>query len=159
MRLTDTIQTPNTLLQQIRVEWQVKHYHVAGELEVTSFRTDFRAQQYLRAGVFFGKPGGSAVTFDNRHTFVEYRGANTFTFAQYLLQLQRSGSFGADHQHFLRAMAGQVAHQPLNARIEVPPGGVITFKFLINTLRVEHIASAIFRTLRAPIMPETLIAV
>ena len=43
-------------------------------------------------------------------------------------------------------MAGQVAHQPLNARIEVPPGGVITFKFLINTLRVEHIASAIFRT-------------
>ncbi len=43
-------------------------------------------------------------------------------------------------------MAGQVAHQPFYARVEVPPGDIITFKFLINTLRVEHIAGAIFRT-------------
>lgn len=54
MRLTDTIQTPNTLLQQIRVEWQVKHHHVAGELEVTSFRTDFEHSSTC-APVFFSK--------------------------------------------------------------------------------------------------------
>ena len=37
VRLTDTVQTADTLLQQVRVEWQIKHHQVAGELEVTAF--------------------------------------------------------------------------------------------------------------------------
>ena len=42
-------------------------------------------------------------------------------------------------------MAGQVAHQPLDARVEVPPGAGIAFKFLIDLLRIEHVARALFR--------------
>ncbi|MND14629.1 hypothetical protein D3C80_48190 [compost metagenome] len=75
---------------------------------------------------------------------MEDRGANTFTLAQHLLQLQRGGGFRADHQHLLRTVAGQVAHQPLDARVEVPPGSAIAFKLLIDLLRIEHIASALF---------------
>ena len=75
---------------------------------------------------------------------MEHRRANTFAFAQDLLQLQRGGRFGADDQHFLRTVAGEMAHQPLNARVEVPPGAGIAFKLLINLLRIEHIAGALF---------------
>ena len=77
---------------------------------------------------------------------MEYGCADAFAFAQNLLQLQRSGGFGANHQDFLRTVCGQVAHQPLNARIEVPPGTGIAFKFLINLLRIQHVASAFFGT-------------
>ncbi|CGZ39906.1 Uncharacterised protein [Salmonella enterica subsp. enterica serovar Typhi] len=42
-------------------------------------------------------------------------------------------------------MAGQIAHQPLNAWVEVPPGAGIAFELLINLFRIEHIAGAIFR--------------
>jgi hypothetical protein len=52
---------------------------------------------------------------------VEHGGADTFALAQNLLQLQGGGRFSTDHQHFLGAVGGQVAHQPLYARIEVPP--------------------------------------
>ena len=87
VRLTDTVETADTLLQQIRVKRQVEHHQVAGELEVTSFGADFGAQQHLRAGVFFGKPRRGAVAFDNRHPFMEHRGADAFALAQHLLQL------------------------------------------------------------------------
>ena len=101
MRLTDTIQTTDTLFQQVGVERQIEHHQVAGELEVTPFRTDFRAQQNLCAAVFFTEPGRGAVALDDGHPLVEHGGSNTFTLAQNLLQLQRGGRFGADHQHFL----------------------------------------------------------
>jgi hypothetical protein len=65
VRLANTVQTANTLLQQVRVEWQVKHHQMAGELEVTPFRADFRAQQNLCAAILFTEPGGSAVALDN----------------------------------------------------------------------------------------------
>ncbi len=55
MRLTNTIQTPNTLLQQIRVKWQIEHHEMAGKLEVTAFRSDFGTEQNLCAAVFFTK--------------------------------------------------------------------------------------------------------
>ena len=42
VRLTDTVETANTLLQQIRVERQIEHYQVAGKLEVTAFGANFR---------------------------------------------------------------------------------------------------------------------
>ena len=76
---------------------------------------------------------------------MEYRGADTFALAQYLLQLQRGSGLGANHQHFLRTVAGQVTHQPFDARIEVPPGAGIAFKLLIDLLRIKHIARALFR--------------
>ena len=63
--LADTVKTTDTLLQQIRVERQVEHHQVAGELEVAAFRADFRTQQHLSAGIFLGEPGGGAVAFDN----------------------------------------------------------------------------------------------
>ena len=144
VRLTDTIQTTDTLLQQIRVERQIEHHQVAGELEVTAFRTDFRTQHNLSAAVLFGKPRRSAVAFNDGHAFVEHGGANAFALAQDLFQLQRGGRLGADHQHLLGAVRGQVAHQPLYARIEVPPGAGIAFKFLVDLFRVEHVAGALF---------------
>ena len=35
--LADTVKTADTLLQQIRVERQIEHHQIAGELEVTAF--------------------------------------------------------------------------------------------------------------------------
>ena len=145
VRLADTVETTDTLLQQIRVKRQVEHHQVAGELEVASFGADLGAQQHLGAGVFFSKPRRGAVAFDNRHPFMEHRGADAFALAQHLFQLQGGGGLSADYQHLLRAMAGQVTHQPLDARVEVPPGTGITFKFLIDLLRIEHVARALFR--------------
>ncbi|MNT94095.1 hypothetical protein D3C72_2357100 [compost metagenome] len=37
MRLANTVQTANTLFQQIRVKRQIEHHQFAGELEVTAF--------------------------------------------------------------------------------------------------------------------------
>ncbi len=37
VRLTNTVETANTLFQQIRVERQIEHHQMAGELEVTAF--------------------------------------------------------------------------------------------------------------------------
>ena len=48
VRLADTVETTDTLLQQIRVKRQVEHHQVAGELEVASFGADLGAQQHLR---------------------------------------------------------------------------------------------------------------
>ncbi len=45
VRLADTVETTDTLLQQIRVKRQVEHHQVAGELEVASFGADLGAQQ------------------------------------------------------------------------------------------------------------------
>ena len=146
MRLTNTVQTANTLFQQIRVERQVKHHQIAGELEVTPFGADFRTQHYLGAAIFFAKPCCGAVTLNDRHPFMEYGGADTFALAQNLLQLKRGSGFRADNQHFLRAVAGQVAHQPFHARVKVPPGAGIAFEFLINLFRVEHVARPVFCT-------------
>ncbi len=147
MHLTNTVQTANTLFQQVRIERQIKHHQMAGELEVTPFGADFRAQHHLGAAIFFAKPGRSAVTFNDRHPFMEHGGADTFALAQNLLQLKRSGGFRTDDQNFLRAVAGQVAHQPFHARVKVPPGAGVAFEFLINLLRVEHVARAVFRAL------------
>ena len=144
VRLTDTVETANTLLQQIRVERQIEHYQVAGKLEVTAFGANFRTQQHLGAGVFFGEPCGGTVALNDGHTFMEDRGADPFALAQNLLQLKGGGRFCTDHQHFLRTVAGEIAHQPLDARVEVPPCTGIAFKFLINLFRVEHIARALF---------------
>ena len=47
--LTDTVEAPDTLLQQIRVKRQIEHHQLIGKLEVTPFRTDFRAEQHLCA--------------------------------------------------------------------------------------------------------------
>ena len=77
---------------------------------------------------------------------MEYGGADTFALAQNLFQLKRGSGFRADNQHFLRAVAGQVAHQPFHARVKVPPGAGVAFEFLINLFRVEHVARPVFCT-------------
>lgn len=101
-------------------------------------------QQHLRAFLFGGEVGGGAVALDDRQPFVEHRGADRFTLAQHLLQLQRGVGLGADHQHFFVAVGQQVVQQPLDARVEVPPGGVFAFEFLVDLLRIQHVARARF---------------
>ena len=145
VRLTNTVQTTNTLLQQVRVERQIEHHQTAGELEVTPLGADLRAEQHLGTAVLFGEPRRGAVALDNGHALMEHRRANTFPLAQNLLKLQRGGGFGADDQHFLGTVGGQITHQPFNARVEVPPGAGIAFKLLINLFRIEHVPGALFR--------------
>ncbi len=83
----------------------------------------FLTQQYLCAGVFFGKPGGSAVT-----SIIDIPSWNTA--ARIPSRSRRPAPVAAQWQLWRRSpalsetMAGQVAHQPLNARIEVPPGAL-----------------------------------
>lgn len=120
MHLADTVQTADTLLQQIRVERQIEHHQLTGELEVAAFGADLGTQQHLRAFLFGGEVGSGAVALDDRQPFVEHRGADRFTLAQHLLQLQRGVGLGADHQHFFVAVGQQVVQQPLDARVEVP---------------------------------------
>ena len=144
VRLADTVQTANTLFQQVRVKRQIEHDQLACELEVTAFGTNLGTQQNLSTGIFFGKPCGCTVTFDDGHTFMEHGGTNAFTLTQNLLKLQCCRRFGTNHQHLLRAVACQVTHQPFNTRVEVPPRAAITFKFLINLLRIEHVACTFF---------------
>ncbi|XNM77433.1 hypothetical protein ACLK19_00395 [Escherichia coli] len=93
VRLADTIQTTNTLLQYIGLN---------GSRNITMWLANWKLRpsepicqhSSTCAPVVLRRTRRQAVTFDNRHTFVEHRSANTFTFAQLLLQLQRSGSFG-----------------------------------------------------------------
>ena len=40
VHLADTVQTADTLLQQIRVERQIEHHQLTGELEVAAFGAD-----------------------------------------------------------------------------------------------------------------------
>ncbi len=78
------------------------------ELEVTSFRTDFRAQQYLRT------VSSSANQAAARSRSIIDMPSGTLR-REYLhvravpAPVAAHGRFGADHQHFLRAMTGQVA--------------------------------------------------
>ena len=80
MHLADTVQTANTLFQQVRVERQVEHHQMAGELEVTAFGADLGTQQHLGTVFFGGEVSGGAVAFDNRQAFVEHGGTDSFTF-------------------------------------------------------------------------------
>lgn len=145
VHLADTVQTADTLLQQIRVERQIEHHQLTGELEVAAFGADLGTQQHLRAFLFGGEVGSGAVALDDRQPFVEHRGADRFTLAQHLLQLQRGVGLGADHQHFFVAVGQQVVQQPLDARVEVPP---VAFSpsILVDLLRIQHVARALRRT-------------
>ena len=107
VHLADTVQTADTLLQQIRVERQIEHHQLTGELEVAAFGADLGTQQHLRAFLFGGEVGSGAVALDDRQPFVEHRGADRFTLAQHLLQLQRGVGLGADHQHFSLRLASR----------------------------------------------------
>ncbi len=68
MRLTDTVRRPIRCSSRSGVERQIEHHWVAGELEVTPFRTDFRAQQNLVRPLSPSlNRGRGAVTLDNGH--------------------------------------------------------------------------------------------
>ena len=143
--LADTVETADTLLQQIRVKRQIEHHQLIGKLEVTPFRTDFRAEQHLCAFLFGGKVGRRPVAFQQGHILMENRSVDAFALAQNLLQLQSGCGLGTNYQHFFIAVCQQEAEQPFNTRVEVPPGGVFAFKFLINLLRIEHLTGFDFR--------------
>ncbi len=84
----------------------------------------FPSTAVLRTGVFFSKPGGSAVTFDNHMPSwntaarIPSRSRSTCSVAAQWPLWRRSPALSESDDC-------QVAHQPFNARIEVPPGGVI----------------------------------
>ncbi len=121
MLLADPVQTTDTLLEQVRVGWQIEQHQVVRELEVTTFTADFRADQHLCAKFFVGEVGRGAVTLKDVHAFVEDRGRNTGAHTQGVFQVHGGFSVGADHQHFGALEHLQLIDQPLDARVEFPP--------------------------------------
>ncbi|CSC77124.1 Uncharacterised protein [Vibrio cholerae] len=83
--MTNTVQTSDTLLKQIRVERQIEHHQLVRKLEVTTFGADFTTDQHLRAALFLGKVSSGFIAFNDRHAFMEYRCADTLTLTQCLL--------------------------------------------------------------------------
>ncbi|CSB81392.1 Uncharacterised protein [Vibrio cholerae] len=83
--MADTIQTPDTLLQQVWVERQIEHHQLVSKLEVTTFRANFTTDQHLRAALFLGKISRGFIALNDRHAFMEYRCTNAFTLTQCLL--------------------------------------------------------------------------
>ncbi len=131
VRLADTIQTTNTLPSRSGLN---------GRSNITMWLANWKyvlQNRFLSTAVpvrrcLLRKPGGSAVTFDNRHTFVEHRtripsrSRSTCSSCSAVAALRRSPALSESD-----GWSGSPS--ATHARIEVPPGGVITFKFLINT--------------------------
>ena len=68
---------------------------------------------------------------------MEHCAADPFTGTQRLFQRDGGGRFGADHQHLLLAGRKQQSQQPVNARVELGPGGVVAFELLEDLLGIE----------------------
>ncbi len=155
VRLTDTIQTPNTLLQQIRLN---------GRSNITMWLANWKlrpSDRFPSTAVpahrcLLQQTRRSAVTFDNRHAFVEHCGANTLRSRS---TCSSCSAVAALAQITTLSESDDWSGSPsaIQRADRVPPGGVIAFKFLINTLRVEQSRARSSALLRAPIMPETLI--
>ncbi len=73
VQLADTIESPDTLFEQVGVPGQIEHHQMVAELEVAPFGADFRADQHLAAAIVVGKGGGRAIAFDQAHLFMENR--------------------------------------------------------------------------------------
>ena len=124
--LADPVQTANTLLQQVRVGWQVEQHQVVSKLEVAAFTADFGTDQHLGAEFFICEVGCSTVALKNVHAFVEDRCRNAGTHAQGVFQIHRGFGVGTDHQHLGALEHFQGVGQPFNPRVEAPPAFFIT---------------------------------
>ncbi len=105
---------------------------MVAELEVAAFAADFRADQHLRAELLVGEVGRGAVTFEDAHAFVEYRGRDAGAHAQRVLQIQRGLGVGADDQHLVPLQHLQGVDQPLDTRVELPPAILLVGRFLLT---------------------------
>ena len=128
--LANAVQTANTLFQQVWVGRQIEQYQMVGELEVTTFATDFRADKHLSPELFIREVGGCAVALQNVHAFVEDRGRNTGTHAQGVFQIHCCFGVGADHQYFGALEHFEGVGQPLNPRVKAPPAFFVTCVWL-----------------------------
>src|ERR1035441_815610 len=99
--LSDAIQPSNALLEQLRIEWQVKQDKVMRELEVASFAADLRTDQQPRS-VGLGEPRSVAVPLHQRESFMENSGVDGQVTSQ--RRIERLGLFNAvaDQQYLLR---------------------------------------------------------
>jgi len=131
--LADPVQAPDALFQQVGVGRQVEQHQVMGELEVAAFTADFRADQHLGTELFIGKIGSGAVTLQNIHAFVEYRGRDAGAHTQGVFQVHGGFGVGADHQDLGALEHFQLVDQPLDPRVETPPAVL----FLDVRLRLE----------------------
>ena len=71
VHLTDPVQASNALLNQVRLRGQVKHHQMAGELKISTFTSDLRADHDLSSLVSFREITGGPVSGHQVHTFVE----------------------------------------------------------------------------------------
>ncbi|MDT4791933.1 hypothetical protein FQZ97_243870 [compost metagenome] len=123
--LADAVETADALLQLVRMRRQVEQHQMVGELEVAAFAADFRADQHLRAEFLVGEVGRGAVALEDAHAFVEHRGRDAGAQAQGVFQVEGGFRVGADHQHLVLLEHLQGVDQPLDARVEAPPAGVL----------------------------------
>ncbi len=135
--LADTIETTDTLFQQIRVERQIEQHQVAGKLEVATLGADLGAEQHLGAPLGLGEIGGGLVPLQDGHPLVEHGATDPLAGTQRLFQGDGGGSFGADHQYLLLAGREQQFQQPVDAGIELGPAGVVAFELLEDLLWIE----------------------
>jgi len=70
IRLANTVEAADALLDEARVEREIPENEVVGELEVAPFAADFGTEEDLRAGGFC-EPGGLAVALHEREALVE----------------------------------------------------------------------------------------
>src|SRR5690349_21657811 len=68
--LPDAIETPEPLLEQFRVERQIKQHEMMGELKITPFASDFGTDQQS-CTVVLREPRRVAVAFDQGKAFVK----------------------------------------------------------------------------------------
>ena len=123
--LADTVQTADTLFQQVRVGRQVEHHQVVRKLEVAAFAADLGADQHLGAELFIGKVGGCPVALQNAHALMEHRGRNAGAHAQGVFQVHGGFGVGTDDQHLGALEHFQGVDQPVDPWVETPPALVV----------------------------------
>ena len=95
--LANAIEAADALFKQVRIERQVPHHDAMGELEVATFRADFRTEQQACA-VRVGEIRRIAITLEQGHALVEARNQNTAAGAQGFFQRDHFGRTATDQQ-------------------------------------------------------------
>ena len=130
---------------------QVKADEVLGELEITAFATNFRANQRLRSSSFLCEVGRCAIPFDQTQCLMESGAADACFEVQIMLQCHGSLFMSTYDQYLLRAQRFQlclepgdsgVLHHPL--RLELVELGVqLLRRSLIQRWVVEWIQATV----------------
>jgi len=114
--LTDSVQSPDALFEQFRIQRQVKQDQMLRELKIASFAADLGTKQEPRS-IRLGEPRGVAIPLHQRESFME----NACLDGQVTSQGRIKG-FGffnraTDHQNLFWIQFPQQFHQPKNSRV------------------------------------------